>query len=167
MEAEKAIFPVTLMCRVLEVSRSGYYAWRKRERSARSQADEVLKVQIVSIHQRSRETYGVPRVHAEFEAEGERVSRKRVARLMRELSLEGVSRRKGTRTTKRDQRARPAPDLVERDFSADAPDRLWVADVTYVPTWAGFLFLAVVVGCFQPPGGRLVDGQSHANGLGA
>ena len=159
MEAEKAIFPVTLMCRVLEVSRSGYYAWRKRERSARSQADEVLKVQIVSIHQRSRETYGVPRVHAELEAEGERVSRKRVARLMRELSLEGVSRRKGTRTTKRDQRARPAPDLVERDFSADAPDRLWVADVTYVPTWAGFLFLAVVVDAFS----RRVVGWSMAN----
>ena len=109
MEAEKAIFPVTLMCRVLEVSRSGYYAWRKRERSARSQADEVLKVQIVSIHQRSRETYGVPRVHAELEAEGERVSRKRVARLMRELSLEGVSRRKGTRTTKRDQLCETGP----------------------------------------------------------
>ena len=159
MEAEKANFPVTLMCRVLEVSRSGYYAWRKREPSARSQADEALKVQIVAIHQRSRETYGVPRVHAELEALGERLSRKRVARLMRELALEGVSRRKGTRTTKRDQRARPAPDLVERDFSADAPDRLWVADVTYVPTWAGFLFLAVVVDAFS----RRVVGWSMAN----
>ena len=78
---------------------------------------------------------------------------------MRELSLEGVSRRKGTRTTKRDQRARPAPDLVERDFSADAPDRLWVADVTHVPTWAGFLFLAVVVDAFS----RRVVGWSMAN----
>ena len=116
-------------------------------------------MQIVSIHQRSRETYGVPRVHAELEALGERVSRKRVGRLMRELSLEGVSRRKGTRTTKRDQRARPAPDLVERDFSADAPDRLWVADVTHVPTWAGFLFLAVVVDAFS----RRVVGWSMAN----
>ena len=159
MEAEKANFPVTLMCRVLEVSRSGYYAWRKREPSARSQADKALKVPIVAIHQRSRETYGVPRVHAELEALGERLSRKRVARLMRELALEGVSRRKGTRTTKRDQRARPAPDLVERDFSADAPDRLWVADVTYVPTWAGFLFLAVVVDAFS----RRVVGWSMAN----
>ena len=159
MEAEKANFPVTLMCRVLEVSRSGYYAWRKREPSARSQADEALKVQIVAIHQRSRETYGVPRVHAELEGLGERVSRKRVARLMRELTLEGVSRRRGTRTTKRDQRVRPAPDLVERDFSADAPDRLWVADVTYVPTWAGFLFLAVVVDAFS----RRVVGWSMAN----
>ena len=104
-------------------------------------------------------TYGVPRVHAELEGLGERVSRKRVARLMRELTLEGVSRRRGTRTTKRDQRVRPAPDLVERDFSADAPDRLWVADVTYVPTWAGFLFLAVVVDAFS----RRVVGWSMAN----
>ena len=159
MEVEKANFPVTLMCRVFEVSRSGYYAWRKREPSARSQADEALKVQIVAIHQRSRETYGVPRVHAELEALGEQLSRKRVARLMRELGLEGVSRRKGTRTTQRDRGARPAPDLVERDFSADAPDRLWIADVTYVPTWAGFLFLAVVIDAFS----RRVVGWSMAN----
>ncbi len=121
METEKANFPVTLMCRVLEVSRSGYYAWHVREASARSQADEALKRQIQAIHERSRGTYGVPRVHAELEALGEGVSRKRVARLMGELGVQGVSRRRGTRTTSRDLRARPAPDLVERDFSADAP----------------------------------------------
>ncbi len=138
METEKANFPVTLMCRVFKVSRSGYYAWRARKPSARWQQDERLKVQIVEIHERSRETYGVPRVHAELKALGERLGAKRVARLMGELGLAGVSRRKGTRTTRRDQRARPAPDLVERDFSADAPDRLWVADITFVPTWAGF-----------------------------
>ena len=161
MDVEKARFPVTLMCRVLDVSRSGYYAWRCRERSARAQADEALKRQIQATHERSRGTYGVPRVHAELEASGMSVSRKRVARLMRELGLQGVSRRKGTRTTRRDRRARPAPDLVARDFSADAPDRLWVADITFVPTWAGFLFLAVVVDVFS----RRVVGWSMANHL--
>ena len=159
METEKANFPVTLMCRVFKVSRSGYYAWRARKPSARWQQDERLKVQIVEIHERSRETYGVPRVHAELKALGERLGAKRVARLMGELGLAGVSRRKGTRTTRRDQRARPAPDLVERDFSADAPDRLWVADITFVPTWAGFLFLAVVVDAFS----RRVVGWAMAN----
>lgn len=159
MEAEKANFPVTLMCRVLEVSRSGFYAWRKREPSARWKADETLKAQIVAIHERSRGTYGSPRVHAELEALGERVGGKRVARLMHELGLVGVSRRKGTRTTKRDLRVRPASDLVERDFSADAPDRLWVADITFVPTWTGFLFLAVVVDAYS----RRVVGWSMAN----
>ena len=159
METEKANFPVTLMCRVFKVSRSGYYAWRARKPSARWQQDERLKVQIVEIHERSRETYGVARVHAELKALGERLGAKRVARLMGELGLAGVSRRKGTRTTRRDQRARPAPDLVERDFSADAPDRLWVADITFVPTWAGFLFLAVVVDAFS----RRVVGWAMAN----
>ena len=104
---------------------------------------------------------GVPRVHAELESVGERLSRKRVARLMRELALVGVSRRRGTRTTRRDRDARPAPDLVERNFSADAPDRLWVADITYIATWTGFLFLAVVVDAFS----RRVVGWSMANHL--
>ena len=161
MEVEKANFPVTLMCRVLEVSRSGFYAWRGREVSARAKADEALKRQITEIHARSRGTYGVPRVHAELESLGERLSRKRVARLMRELALVGVSRRRGTRTTRRDRDARPAPDLVERNFSADAPDRLWVADITYIATWTGFLFLAVVVDAFS----RRVVGWSMANHL--
>ena len=100
MDTEKANFPVTLMCRVFEVSRSGFYAWRVREKSPRWQADERLKRQIAEIHKWSRGTYGVPRVHAELEAAGERLSRKRVARLMRELGIEGVSRRRGTRTTR-------------------------------------------------------------------
>ena len=89
------------------------------------------------------------------------MGRKRVARLMRRAGLRGISRRKGTRTTTRDARARPTPDLVERDFSADAPDRLWVADITYIPTWAGFLFLAVVLDAFS----RRVVGWSMANHL--
>jgi len=132
------------MCRVLGVSPSGYYAWRKRPVSARAQADAELLEVIVGIHKESRGTYGAPRIHAELKARGYGVGRKRVARLMRVASIEGVSRRRGRRTTVRDEQ-RPAPDLVERAFTADAPDRLWVSDITYVPTAAGFLFLAVVL----------------------
>ncbi len=133
------------MCRVLEVSPSGYYAWQSRMPSKRSMDDGVLQAEIEAIHRRSRATYGVPRVHAELRAVGTCVGRKRVARLMRRADLEGASRRKKAWTTKRDRDARPAPDLVERDFSSEGPDRLWVADITYIPTWTGFLYLAVVL----------------------
>lgn len=149
------------MCRVLGVSASGYYAWLGRTPSARSKANDELKARIRAIHEKSRGTYGAPRIHAELVAEGCRVGRKRVARLMRELGLAGASRRKGMRTTRRDEAARAAPDLVERAFRADAPDRLWVADITYVPTWAGFLYLAVVIDVFS----RRVVGWSMANHL--
>lgn len=117
------------LCRVLGVSPSGYYAWRNRAPSARAKADEELKARIRVAHKRSRGTYGVPRVHAELVEAGVRVSRKRIARLMRELGLAGVSRRKGTPTTRRGADARPVPALVEREFRAEAPDRLWVADI--------------------------------------
>jgi len=140
---------VATMCRVLEVSTSGYYAWRKRERSARALSDAVLLAKIREIHTRSRGTYGVPRIHAELEAEGIRVSRKRVGRLMREAGLQGVHRRRAPRTTVRNPEARPAPDLVQREFRAEGPNRLWVADITYVPTWEGFLYLAVVLDAFS------------------
>src|SRR5262245_46906450 len=133
------------MCRALEVSPSGFYAARGRAPSQRAQADAQLAEQIRAIHDDSRGTYGMPRVHAELAADGVRVSRKRVARLMRTRGLEGISRRRKTFTTVRDRDARPAPDLVGRKFTATAPDQLWVADITYVPTWAGFLYLAVVL----------------------
>jgi putative transposase len=149
------------MCRVLGVSTSGYYAWRRRGASARARGDEALKGRIRAIHARSRGTYGAPRVHAELVEQGVRLSPKRVARLMREAGLRGVSRRKGPRTTIRQLNARPAPDLVERNFTAPAPDRLWVADITYIPTASGFLFLAVVVDAFS----RRVVGWSMATHL--
>src|SRR5881628_3603805 len=133
------------MCRVLGVSPSGYYAWRKRPMAARTRADVELTAYIDEIHRTSRGTYGAPRVHAELAALGIHVGCKRVARLMRALGVCGISRRKRPRTTLRDQTHRPAPDLVARDFAAAGPDRLWVADITYVPTRAGFLYLAVVV----------------------
>jgi putative transposase len=149
------------MCRVLEVSPSGYYAWRHRGPSARAQQDAQLSRQIQSIHMRSRGTYGVPRVHAELAEEETRVGRKRVARLMRGLGLHGVSRRKGTRTTVRHPERRPAPDLVQRDFTARTPNQLWVADITYIPTGAGFLYLAVVLDAFS----RRVVGWAMATHL--
>src|SRR5262250_1521262 len=133
------------MCRVLGVSPSGYYAWRQRPLAVRARADVKLSAEIQAIHRESRGTYGVPRIHAELADRGIHVGRKRVARLMRGAGLQGVSRRKAFRTTVRDETARPAPDLVERQFTAVGPDRLWVADITYVPTWAGFLYLAVVL----------------------
>jgi len=104
-----------------------------------------LTAQLQAVHRESRGTYGAPRIHADLTVHGIRIGRKRVARLMRRAGLQGVSRRKPFRTTVRDATARPAPDLVERQFTAAGPDRLWVADITYVPTWAGFLYLAVVL----------------------
>ena len=145
MSAHQAIYPVKTMCRVLGVSTSGYYAWRKRQPSRRAQADQKLLKRIRTIHERSKGTYGVPRIHAELAEAGVCVSRKRVARLMRTAHLRGVSRRKAPRTTQRKPGSRPAPDLVKRNFTAAGPDRLWIADVTYIPTWAGWLYLAVVV----------------------
>lgn len=145
MKANQAHHAVTTMCRLLGVSPSGFYAWSHRLRSPRAQGDEALLIQIRSIHARSRGTYGAPRIHAELTASGTRVSRKRIARLMREAGLEGASRRRRYCTTVRDGSARQAPDLVERNFTAESRDQLWVADITYVPTESVFLYLAVVV----------------------
>jgi putative transposase len=142
--AHQAVHRIATMCRVLGVSSSGYYAWRKRPLAPRARADVALTAQIQVVHRESRRTYGAPRIHADLAAQGVRVGRKRIARLMRTVGLQGVSRRK-VRTTVRDATARPAPDLVDRQFTVEGPDRLWVADITYVPTWAGFLYLAVVL----------------------
>ena len=161
MSAHQAHFPVATLCRVLDVSTSGYYAWRKREPSKRARDDAMLTKQIHSIHAWSRSTYGAPRIHAELRDRGVQVGHNRVARLMRVAGLQGVSRRKGSRTTYRSEQARPAPDLVERDFTATAPDELWVADITYVPTAAGFLYLSVVLDAFS----RRVVGWSMASHL--
>jgi putative transposase len=143
------MFHVATMCRVLGVSPSGYYAWRNRPASARARADAALSARLRALHARSRGTYGAPRLQAELAAQGARVSRKRVARLMRAVGLVGVSRRKAFHTTVRDPDAPSVPDLVQRDFTAPAPNRLWVADITYIPTWSGFLYLAVVVDAFS------------------
>ena len=161
MSDHRAEFAVQRMCRTLGVSTSGYYAWCRREPSARSCVDETLGRRIVEIHAASRGTYGVPRIHAELAADGVAVGRKRVSRLMRRAGIEGISRRGRAWTTRRDRDARPAPDLVERDFGAPGADQLWVADIPYVPTWAGFLYLAVVVDAWS----RRVVGWAMANHL--
>lgn len=161
MSAHQAQFPVATMCRVLGVSTSGYYAWRKREPSKRAREDEMLTDEIREIHEWSRGTYGAPRVHAELQDRGVQVGHNRVARLMRTAGLKGVSRRKSPTTTRRSEEARPAPDLVDRDFTANGPDELWVADITYVPTAAGFLYLSVVLDAFS----RRIIGWAMASHL--
>ena len=161
MRAHQAQHPVVTLCRVLGVSPSGYYAWRQRPASARATADAALSAQIDAIHARSRRTYGERRVHADLRESNVRISRRRIARLMRAMGLAGVSRRKRTTTTARDRDQRPAPDLVDRNFTASGPDRLWVADITYIPTWAGFLYLAVVLDAWS----RRVVGWAMATHL--
>lgn len=145
MKAHQAVHAISTMCRVLEVSRSGYYAWRRREPSERVKRDAELTVEIHRSHELSRGTYGAPRVLKDLAESGYAVSKKRVARLMRAADLEGVTRRRRRTTTVRDPQARPAKDLVDRDFSTRGPDELWVADITYVPTLVGHLYLAVVL----------------------
>jgi putative transposase len=162
MSANQADFPIATMARTLGVPKAGYHAWTSRQPSAHTVADAALLKRIRTVHLSSRQTYGAPRVHAELREQGERHSRKRIARLMRKAGLIGAShRRGGPVTTRRDQRARPAPDLVDRNFVAEAPNRLWVADITYLPTAAGFLYLAVVLDAFS----RRVVGWAMANHL--
>jgi len=150
IDIERAKHSIGLMCRVLRVSRPGYYAWRVRPPSPREREDDALTKCIGRVHRDSRETYGAPRIHAQLHAEGVRVGNKRVARLMRKAGLEGCyRRRKKTRTTQRDPRAVPAPDLVERQFGPEAANKLWVADISYVPTWEGFDYLAFVMDAYS------------------
>jgi putative transposase len=145
MKANQAAHSVTTMCRVLGVSASGYYAWQQRDLCLRTRQDRQLLEQIRASHQRSRGTYGAPRIHRDLRAAGTRVGRKRVARVLKQAGLCGVSRRKWPVTTVRAPHRRPAPDLVQRAFTATGPNQLWVADITYIPTATGFLYLAVVL----------------------
>lgn len=155
------MYPVHTMCRLLEVSASGYYAWRDRSPSKREQSDAELLMRIRQIHAYSKGTYGMPRIRAALSMQDIHVSGKRIARLMREAGLRGVSRRRWIVTTQRDERARPAPDLVQRHFHADRPNLLWVADATYIPTAVGFLYLAVVLDVFS----RRIVGWNMADNL--
>jgi len=151
IEAEKAEHRISRLCTVLGVTRQGFYAWRRRGPSVRQLGDAQLARLIVTIHDGSLQTYGAPRIQLELADEHDvHVGRKRVARLMRQLGIEGVSRRgKRPKTTVPDPQAPPAPDLVERRFEADAPDCLWLADITYVPTLEGWLFLGVVMDMYS------------------
>jgi putative transposase len=139
------VFPIATLCRVLGVSPSGYYAWSERPPSARVQADEILLEQIRAIHAQSRGTYGARRIRIELREQGIPCARKRIARLMRQAGLAGAQRRRYRGTTRQNREATAAPDLVQRDFTALGPNQLWVADVTYVPTGEGWLYLATVL----------------------
>jgi putative transposase len=160
VSAHQAVYPIATMCRVLGVSPSGYYAWTKRPPSRRAGSDNALTETIRAAHAASHGTYGAPRIQVDLADTGIGVSRKRIARLMRLAGLAGVSRRKFAVTTQRDG-GRQAPDLVARNFAAEQPDRLWVADITYVPTWSGFLYLAVVLDACS----RRIVGWSMATSL--
>ncbi len=160
IDVQRATFDVTVLCRLLQVSRSGFYAWLGRPASARQLSDDVLTEQIRAAFTSNRSVYGSPRVHAELADAGVQVGRKRVARLMRTAELVGCHRRKRSFSiTKQNPAAAPAPDLVGRAFTATAPNQLWVADVTYVPTLVGWLYLACVTDVFS----RMIIGWSMAS----
>ena len=163
VEAEKANHGVSTMCRVLKVSKSGYYGGRHRPPSARDRSDAALSERIGRVHRDSRETYGAPRVHAELRSLGVRCGRKRVARLMRAAGLTGCGGRRRIRTTRQSTvgRAPAAPDLVKRNFTPGTPDRLWVADITYARSWEGWLYLAFVLDAYS----HKAVGWSMANHL--
>ena len=161
MKAHQAEHAVAAQCRALGISESGYYASLSRPPSVRSLEDGRLLDRIRAFHAESRGTYGVRRVHADLVEAGELVGRDRVARLMRSAGLEGVSPRKWAVTTQQDRAVGAAPDLVERNFEADGPNKLWVADITYLPTADGFLYLAVVLDVWS----RRVVGWSMSTSL--
>ncbi len=164
VEAQKANHRVSTMCRVLRVSKSGFYGWRDRPPCARARVDALLSEEIARIHADSRQTYGAPRIHFELRTLGVRCARKRVARLMRQAGLFGCGgRRRKARTTlrSRSERIPPAPDLVKRNFTPEAPDRLWVADITYVRTWEGWLYLSFVLDAYS----RRIVGWAMASHL--
>ena len=150
MRANQAELPVRALCKTLRVSHSGYYDWLDRAPCAQAQANTVLLEQIRQAHAASDATYGAPRIQAELADQGIKASHNRIAAVMRANGLRGVSRRRGwCVTTQRDKDRRPAPDLVQRVFTATGINQLWVADMTYIPTWAGFVYLAVVLDVYS------------------
>lgn len=161
IEAEKANYPVALMCRALDVSRSGYYAWKTRPPSKREQENEQLKTKIAEVHHDSRGTYGSPRVHAELVAQGFEVGRNRIARIMREEGILGRRKPRFRRTTDSNHKLPVAENVLAREFMTDAPDRAWVADITYVWTAQGWLYLAVIIDLYS----RRVVGWSMADNM--
>lgn len=157
----RAQYPVVMMCRLLGVSKSGFYAWLRRPKSPRRRENEALKVRIVEIHTESRGTYGSPRIQAELSESGCRHGRNRIARLMREAGVEGVYKRPYRTLTRRDVRDPVAPNILEQNFEASAPNEKWVADITYVRTHQGWLYLATVMDLFS----RRIVGWSMATRL--
>jgi len=161
IDVEKASYPMRILCRVLEVSRSGYYAWRARKPSARDLEDEQLRPKVVNAFETGRGTYGSPRVRDELVDQGFEIGRKRVARLMRELGLQGVSPRRFRVTTNSDHDRPVADNVLNRDFEATGPNEKWATDITYVWTGEGWLYLAAVMDLYS----RRIVGWSTADHL--
>ena len=149
MEKHRNEFPIQAMCRVLGVSRSGYYAWRKREPSQRARENADMTATMKDLHQKSGGTYGSPRLHQALIKLGWRCGRHRVARLMKKHGLAGRTPRRYLRTTQADGKRSVLPDLIQRDFSATQPNQKWVADVTYLATKEGWLYLAAVMDLYS------------------
>lgn len=149
IQAEKGVWPIAVQCEVLEVSRSGFYAWQARKPSARQVEDARITEAVEESHKRSRETYGSPRIHRVLRSRGIRVGRKRIARLMRESGLHAKRRRRFRTTTNSKHSLPVAPNLLRRDFRATHPNQVWVTDVTCVWTWQGWLYLAVMLDLFS------------------
>jgi putative transposase len=147
--AEKTNYPISLLCRVLGVSRSGFHAWEQRPPSARALADAALTERIRAMYARSGDSYGARRIYLDLRDDGVRLGRKRVERLMRAARLSGYVKRRKFRTTFSVPGVRVADDLVQRDFNPPAPNRLWASDIKYVSTWEGRLYLASVIDCFS------------------
>ncbi|MEU8911634.1 IS3 family transposase [Streptomyces mirabilis] len=153
IHAEKANYPIVLLCWALHVAGSSYYAWCEGEaaRRRRQAADDALAHEITVLHIASRRTYGVPRIHAELRRLGRRVNRKRVARVMRERDIRGDTRRKHHSLTRPDKKAKPAPDLIGRNFHAERPGIKLVGDITYLPTAEGLAGPTSSAGSTWPP----------------
>ena len=149
IEAEKATYPVRVLCRVLEVSAGGFYEWRRRRPGPRAQQDQALRVRIAAIHKQSEGCYGSPRIHRELREQKHQVGRHRVARLMRQQGLSGLLRRRFRRTTDSQHDQPVAPHLLERRFTVSRPNEVWVADLTYIRTWEGWLYLAVILDLYS------------------
>ena len=163
IEDRRADYPVTILCDVLGVSPAGYYAWRSRPESRRSAANRELVDDIRRVHRDTRGRYGSPRIHAELKAQGRGVSRGRIERLMRHHGIRAImARPRRVRTTDSRHDFPIAPNLLERNFTAAAPNRIWLADITYVETDQGWLYLATVMDLVQPQDRRLGDGGSFA-----
>ena len=161
IHAEKAYYPVRVLCRVLQVSRSGFYAWLKRSPSRREREDGRLRVEITALHKASYKTYGSPRILADLKARQVAISRKRVARLMKEAGLSGLPPKRFRRTTDSGHDQPVAKNVLQRDFDVSKPNQCWAADITYIRTWEGWLYLAVVIDLFS----RRVVGWALADHL--
>ncbi len=159
IEQHKQEFPVVVMCKVLGVSESGFYAWRKRPACQRRREDAQLTQEIGQVFRMHRGRYGSPRIHRELRDQGRSCSRKRVARLMREAELYAKRKRLHVMTTRRDATHPVAPHVLERDFTATEPNKKWVTDITYIPTAAGWLYLAVILDLYS----RMVVGWSMSS----